>query len=93
MAHLFRFNAVQYGVTQHTFEIDYDQVLQLALEHKPKLIITGRSAIPRQINFAKFREITDEAGALLMVDMTHTELLPLLPIHTVNITAIIYCLK
>ncbi len=51
--------------------IDYDQVLELAKEHKPKLIIAGGSAIPRQINFAKFREIADEVGALLMVDMAH----------------------
>jgi glycine hydroxymethyltransferase len=65
------FNAIHYGVRKDDMRIDYDQVLELAKEHKPKLIIAGGSAIPRQINFAKFREIADEVGALLMVDMAH----------------------
>ncbi|MBU2889205.1 serine hydroxymethyltransferase [Celeribacter halophilus] len=65
------FNAVQYGVRQQDQRLDYDQVRELALEHKPKLIVAGGSAIPRQIDFAKFREIADEVGALLMVDMAH----------------------
>ncbi|MEO9778459.1 MAG: serine hydroxymethyltransferase [Sedimentitalea sp.] len=65
------FNAVQYGVRKEDNRIDYEQVQALASEHKPKLIIAGGSAIPRQIDFAKFREIADSVGALLMVDMAH----------------------
>ena len=65
------FNAVQYGVHPDTHLIDFDQVERLAKEHKPKLIITGGSAYPRQIDFAKFRAIADEVGALFMVDMAH----------------------
>ena len=65
------FNAVQYGVREDNNLIDYDQVAELAREHKPALIIAGGSAIPRQIDFAKFREIADEVGAFLMVDMAH----------------------
>ncbi|SLN40036.1 Serine hydroxymethyltransferase 1 [Pseudoruegeria aquimaris] len=65
------FNAVQYGVRQQDSLLDYDQVQALANEHKPKLIIAGGSAIPRQIDFARFREIADSVGAYLMVDMAH----------------------
>lgn len=65
------FNAVQYGVRQQDNLIDYDQVEALAVEHQPKLIIAGGSAIPRQIDFARFRAIADKVGALLMVDMAH----------------------
>jgi len=65
------FNAIQYGVRKDDLAIDYDQVLELAKEHQPKLIIAGGSAIPRQIDFKRFREIADEVGALLMVDMAH----------------------
>ncbi|MBK0398380.1 serine hydroxymethyltransferase [Limibaculum sp. M0105] len=65
------FNAVQYGVTRDTNLIDYDQVAALAAEHKPKLIIAGGSAIPRQIDFKRFREIADSVGAILHVDMAH----------------------
>ncbi|SFR41914.1 serine hydroxymethyltransferase [Litoreibacter janthinus] len=65
------FNAIQYGVKADTLELDYDQVEALALEHKPQLIIAGGSAIPRQINFAKMREIADKVGAFLLVDMAH----------------------
>ncbi len=65
------FNAVQYGVTPDTHLIDFDEVLAKAKEHRPKLIITGGSAYPRQIDFAKFRAIADEVGALFMVDMAH----------------------
>lgn len=65
------FNAIHYGVRKDDMRIDYDQVRELAKEHKPKMIIAGGSAIPRQIDFAKFREIADEVGALLMVDMAH----------------------
>lgn len=65
------FNAVQYGVTDDTHLIDFDQVRALATEHKPRMIIAGGSAYSRVIDFAKFREIADEVGAFLMVDMAH----------------------
>ena len=65
------FNAVQYGVRQQDSRIDYDQVQALATEHQPKMLIAGGSAIPRQIDFAKMREIADSVGAYLMVDMAH----------------------
>lgn len=65
------FNAVQYGVSQDTQRIDYDAVEALAVECQPKLIIAGGSAIPREIDFARFREIADKVGAYLMVDMAH----------------------
>lgn len=65
------FNAVQYGVTQDTNLIDYDEVERLANEHKPKLIIAGGSAYPRVIDFKRFREIADGVGAYLQVDMAH----------------------
>ncbi|HBT00002.1 serine hydroxymethyltransferase [Salipiger marinus] len=65
------FNAVQYGVRQQDNRLDYDQVAALAAEHKPKLLIAGGSAIPRQIDFAKMREIADSVGAWLLVDMAH----------------------
>lgn len=65
------FNAVAYGVDPVTHLIDFDQVASLAREHKPKLIIAGGSAYPRQIDFAKFRAIADEVGAIFMVDMAH----------------------
>ncbi len=65
------FNIVPYGVSQATGVIDYDEVRKLALECRPKLILAGASAYPRTIDFAKFREIADEVGAYLMVDMAH----------------------
>lgn len=65
------FNAVQYGVREDTGLIDYDEAECLALDSKPKLIVAGGSAYPRQINFARFREIADRVGAYLMVDMAH----------------------
>ncbi|HHS88999.1 MAG TPA: serine hydroxymethyltransferase, partial [Rhodobacteraceae bacterium] len=65
------FNAVQYGVRQQDNLIDYDQVQALATEHRPKLLIAGGSAIPRQIDFARMREIADSVGAWLLVDMAH----------------------
>ena len=64
------FNIVSYGVNDDGY-IDYDNVLKIAKENKPKLIIAGASAYPREIDFAKFREIADEVGAYLMVDMAH----------------------
>ncbi len=65
------FNAIQYGVNRDTHLIDYDEVEQLAREHKPQLIIAGGSAYPRIIDFARFRAIADDVGALFMVDMAH----------------------
>ncbi len=65
------YNFVAYGVDQETEQIDYDVVRSLALENKPKLLVAGASAYPRQIDFAKLREIADEVGAYLMVDMAH----------------------
>ncbi len=64
-------NSVQYGVCKETGLIDYDEVERLALENKPKLIIAGGSAYPRQIDFARFRKIADKVNAYLMVDMAH----------------------
>ena len=65
------FNAVHYGVDKQTEDIDYDQVRDLAREHTPRMIICGGSAIPRLIDFAAFRAIADEVGAILMVDAAH----------------------
>ena len=65
------FHAVQYGVRKQDMRLDYDQVADLAAEHQPKLIIAGGSAIPRQIDFARMREIADSVGAYLHVDMAH----------------------
>jgi glycine hydroxymethyltransferase len=65
------FNAVQYGVRQSDGLVDYDEVERLAKEHKPKLIITGWSAYPRTLDFARFRKIADSVGAFFMVDMAH----------------------
>lgn len=65
------YNVIPYGVTEDTNLIDYSEVRRLALEHKPKLIVAGWSAYPRDIDFAKFREIADESGALLMADIAH----------------------
>jgi glycine hydroxymethyltransferase len=65
------FNVVSYGVRQDTELIDYDEVRALALEHRPKMIICGATAYPRLIDFAAFRSIADEVGAILMVDAAH----------------------
>lgn len=65
------FNFVSYGVDKDTEMIDYDQVRQQAEKSRPKLIVAGASAYPRTIDFAKFQEIADQVGALLMVDMAH----------------------
>lgn len=65
------YNAVQYGVRPDDHLIDFDQVERLAKEHRPTLIIAGGSAYPRHIDFARFRAIADEVGALFMVDMAH----------------------
>ncbi|MFZ4452992.1 serine hydroxymethyltransferase [Salibacterium aidingense] len=66
-----QYNFVDYGVTKEDQVIDYDAVLEAAKEHQPKLIVAGASAYPRSIDFKKFREIADEVGAYLMVDMAH----------------------
>jgi len=65
------YNFVDYGVSKDDERIDYEDVRQKALEHKPKMIVAGASAYPREIDFAKFREIADEVGAYLFVDMAH----------------------
>jgi glycine hydroxymethyltransferase len=65
------FNVVAYGVREDTETIDFDQVRDLALKHRPKLIVVGASAYPRIIDFAKFREIADEAGCMVMADIAH----------------------
>ena len=65
------YRVIPYGVSEKTETIDYDEVAKLAREHRPKLIIAGASAYPRIIDFAKFRQIADDVGALLMVDMAH----------------------
>ncbi|QIK40290.1 serine hydroxymethyltransferase [Pontivivens nitratireducens] len=65
------FNAVQYGVRRQDSLLDYEEVQRLATEHQPKMIIAGGSAIPRQVDFAKMREIADSVGAYLLVDMAH----------------------
>lgn len=65
------YNVVYYGVDKDTGRINYEEVLQLAKKHKPKLIVAGASAYPRTLDFEKFREIADEVGAYLMVDMAH----------------------
>ncbi|HET9718616.1 MAG TPA: serine hydroxymethyltransferase, partial [Solirubrobacteraceae bacterium] len=65
------YNIVAYGVDRETSLIDMDQVAEVAREHRPKMIVAGWSAYPRQLDFARFREIADEVGAYLMVDMAH----------------------
>jgi len=65
------FNVVQYGVNKETEQLDFDQIRELALKEKPKLIICGYSAYPRIIDFVKFREIADEVGAYLLADIAH----------------------
>jgi glycine hydroxymethyltransferase len=66
-----QYNFVEYGVDETTHRINYEDVRQKAVEHKPKLIVAGASAYPREIDFKKFKEIADEVGAYLMVDMAH----------------------
>jgi glycine hydroxymethyltransferase len=65
------YRVIPYGVSEKTETIDYDELEKLAKEHRPKLIIAGASAYPRIIDYARFRQIADEVGALLMVDMAH----------------------
>ena len=65
------FNAVQYGVDKQAGQVNFDDVQALAEEHRPKLIVAGASAYPRELDFAAFRRVADSVGALLMVDMAH----------------------
>ncbi len=65
------YNAVQYGLNAETGEIDYEQVAELAREHKPKMIVAGFSAYSRVVDWQRFRDIADEVGAYLFVDMAH----------------------
>ncbi len=65
------YNAVQYGLNEDTGEIDYDQVAELAREHKPKMIVAGFSAYSKIIDWKRFRDICDEVGAYFLVDMAH----------------------
>src|SRR5579885_2944041 len=65
------YNVVPYGVREDNNLIDYDQVRELALKHRPKLIVVGWSAYPRKIDFKRFREIADESGAMVMADIAH----------------------
>jgi len=65
------YNFISYGINPDTYTIDYEEVRRKAIENKPKLIVAGASAYPREIDFKKFREIADEVGAFLMVDMAH----------------------
>jgi glycine hydroxymethyltransferase len=65
------FKVVQYGVSPETEQLDYDKIRELALEHRPKMLICGYSAYPRTIHFDKFRAIADEVGAVLMADIAH----------------------
>lgn len=65
------YRVIPYGVSEKTETIDYDELVKLAREHRPKLIVAGASAYPRVIDYAKFRQIADEVAALLMVDMAH----------------------
>ena len=65
------FNIIPYGVSKDTEQFDYDLIRKLALEHKPKMILTGASAYPRFIDFDAYREIADEVGAVFVMDMAH----------------------
>ena len=65
------YNVIHYNVRQDTQQFDYEEIERLALEHKPKMILTGASAYPRKIDFKRFREIADKVGAKFMVDMAH----------------------
>ncbi|HLW65545.1 MAG TPA: serine hydroxymethyltransferase [Gemmataceae bacterium] len=75
------FRVVSYGVARGSERIDFDQVAALAREHKPKMIVAGASAYPREIEFARFGEIAKETGALLMVDMAHISGLVAVKLH------------
>lgn len=76
------FNIVPYGVSRETKTIDYDELSELARKHKPKLIVSGASAYPRELDFKRFREIADEAGALLLADIAHIAGLVVAGVHS-----------
>ena len=76
------YNVVAYGVSKETGTIDYDEVRELALEHSPGLIIAGWSAYPRDVDYAKFRSIADECGALLLADIAHPAGLVVAGLHS-----------
>ena len=65
------YNSISYGVKEDSFLIDYDQIEDLALKHKPKLIIAGWSSYPRDLDYSKFKEIADKSGSLLLADIAH----------------------
>ncbi|MFH1322446.1 MAG: serine hydroxymethyltransferase [Methanobacteriota archaeon] len=75
------FNIVPYGVSKETKTIDYDSLMELAKKHKPKLIVSGASAYPRELDFKRFREIADEVGALLLADIAHIAGMVVAKIH------------
>ena len=75
------FNVVFYGVNKETEVIDYDELMKIAKQAKPKMIVAGASAYPRELNFAKFKEVADEVGAYLMVDIAHIAGLIVAGIH------------
>jgi glycine hydroxymethyltransferase len=75
------FNIVPYGVSKETKTIDYDTLAELAKKHRPKMIVCGASAYPREIDFKRFREIADDAGALLLADIAHIAGLVVAGIH------------
>lgn len=75
------FNCVGYGLNPQTELIDYDKVRELAIEHKPKVIVAGASAYPRFIDYARFRQIADEVGAYLVVDIAHVAGLIVAGVH------------
>ncbi len=75
------FNIVPYGVSKETKAIDYDALMELAKKHKPKLIVSGASAYPRELDFKRFHEIADEVGAMLVADIAHIAGLVVAGIH------------
>ncbi len=75
------FNIVPYGVSRETRTIDYDSLMEIARKNKPKLIVSGASAYPRELDFKRFREIADEVGALLVADIAHIAGLVVAKIH------------
>lgn len=76
------FNIVPYGVSKETKTIDYDSLMELAKKHKPKLIVSGASAYPRELDFKRFREISDSVGAMLVADIAHIAGLVVAKIHS-----------
>jgi len=75
------FNIVPYGVSKETKTLDYDELSEIAKKHKPKIIVSGASAYPRELDFKRFREIADEAGALLLADIAHIAGLVVAGVH------------